>query len=173
MIKPKETRMTCLQKSIQILSRREHSKVELRKKLSQYDYAEQEIEQTISLLASKNMQSDERFAQYLAKKHVHKSSKMLAFSLKEHTLSYDQQDIAMQTLLDEGSEYERALAIYIRKFGYNVIEDINDQNIEKPSKLEQQKILQKKYRFLLSKGFSYDIISKVIRSNHTREEHLY
>ncbi|HLB58208.1 MAG TPA: regulatory protein RecX [Coxiellaceae bacterium] len=50
------------EKAIQLLARREHSRLELKQKLLARNYSEQEINTLLETLETKNLQSDARFA---------------------------------------------------------------------------------------------------------------
>src|SRR5436190_772400 len=96
--------LTCLQKGIYLLSRREYSQIELHKKLLTYGYSAEKVQTTIEKLKDKNWQNDERFAHYVARKNINKGKAKLMQSLKEHVLSEDNIKAAKDILEQNGSE---------------------------------------------------------------------
>ncbi|MFA6409456.1 MAG: regulatory protein RecX [Gammaproteobacteria bacterium] len=63
---PKEIRHVALD----LLARREHSRLELKQKFLLRDFSEEEIENILEILAKENLQSDERFAENYIRSRV-------------------------------------------------------------------------------------------------------
>ena len=55
--------MECRKKAMDLLARREHSRLELERKLTSRDYEAEEINATIEQLVADNLQSDSRFSE--------------------------------------------------------------------------------------------------------------
>ncbi|MFM2343996.1 MAG: regulatory protein RecX [Pseudomonadota bacterium] len=152
----KKSSMSCIQKSIDLLSKREYSKQELKTKLLSYGYNLDEIEKTLLKLEDKNLQSDTRFVEFMARKHASKGMSKLSYELKKHDVSLDNYELAKNCLNEIGSEYERAYQTWQKKFAGKTI----DKTL-----IDEKKYLQKQIRFLLTKGFSYEIAKQVLRNN--------
>ncbi len=162
----KKTKLSCLQKSIALLSRREYSACELKNKLSNYGYDIEEIEVTIQKLQQKKLQSNERFIEYITRKNSNKSFNKLNYELKQHNLTCEEKEAAKHSLEQIGSEYDRACNAWHKKFSnssYSYYLKINSYEDAAQKKVEQNKYYQKQVRFLLSQGFSCDTAIKAIK----------
>lgn len=133
-------------RAIAYLSRREHSRVELARKLSAYCEDPAEIEQVLDALQQGNWQSDERFADaYVQRTAARQGSMRILQTLRQHGLS-DEALGALRTQL-QGSEAARARAVWERKFGALPV-DARDH--------------ARQYRFLASRGFSSECVSRLL-----------
>ena len=138
-----------LARGISYLSRREHSEYELRKKLAPYAESPEELDAVMLRLKKENWQSDSRFLQATANVGAQKWGAIrIAAKLRQHQLSDEQVNATLQSL--QGSEHERAKAVWEKKF--------------KGQAYTTAQEYAKQARFLLSRGFSPDIVRKVIRS---------
>ena len=161
----KHSSLSCLQKSIELLSKREYSEYQLKNKLLQYGYSIEEIDVTLIKLQEKNWQSNTRFIEYIARKHSSKSINKLNYELKQHNLNDEEKQIAKNMLEQTGSEYDRALQAWYKKFANRPISHNEDINQQKTKKNQQKQI-----RFLLSQGFSYEVIMKVLKNINENNE---
>ncbi|HZQ73709.1 MAG TPA: recombination regulator RecX [Burkholderiales bacterium] len=132
-------------RALRYLVRREHSRAELARKLAPHAESPQAVEALLDSLLSRKQLSDERFAEERARSL---SRKYGAAKIR--------QDLKARGISDEvigrvatGDELERARAIFQRKFP-----------VESRDRAEQAK----RARFLQSRGFSYDIISRVLKN---------
>ncbi len=132
-------------RALRYLVRREHSRAELARKLAPHAESPQAVEALLDSLLSRKQLSDERFAEERARSL---SRKYGAAKIR--------QDLKARGISDEvigrvatGDELERARAIFQRKFP-----------VESKDRAEQAK----RARFLQSRGFSYDIISRVLKN---------
>ncbi|WP_161495233.1 recombination regulator RecX [Advenella sp. S44] len=138
-----------LARGISYLSRREHSEYELRKKLAPYAESSDELDAVMFRLKKENWQSDSRFLQATANVTAQKwGTARIAAKLRQHQLCDEQVNATLQSL--QGSEQERAKAVWEKKF--------KGQGYTTPQEYAKQA------RFLLGRGFSPDIVRKVIRS---------
>ncbi len=160
-------KISCLQKSINLLSKREYSQMQLQQKLQLHGYSEDEIKQTLKILQEKNLQSDERFIEHLARKNAYKSQNLLNNQLKQHNVSPECRGRAQQLQQQHGDEFERATLAWNKKFANKLKINLNTNtdNIDSIDNKEKLKLYNKQLRFLLSQGFSYDTASKVIKLN--------
>lgn len=154
-----EMRQRIMHRAVSYLSRREHGQAELKRKLmltfveqpftpnEQFDSLEALIDYVLTYLAQNNWQSDARFAAQIGKV---KSERYGAARIK-HTLN--QQGLSKE-LIDETvaelaqSELQRAHTVWQKKFG------IVPRNASEYAK---------QTRFLAYRGFSFDMIKKVIQ----------
>ena len=137
-----------LARGISYLSRREHSEYELRKKLAPHAESPEELDEVMRRLKKENWQSDSRFLQATANVAAHKWGAMrIAAKLRQHHLSESDVNATLQNL--QLSEYERAKAVWEKKF----------KGVAYTSPQEYAKQM----RFLLSRGFSSDVVRKIIR----------
>lgn len=169
-----------LAKAVAILSRREHSEKELRQKLQRYTDDFDAIDATISRLQRENWQSDERFVETFVQSREHRwGNQKILHALSQHDLDNAQLDELKEDLKD--SEYERAREVWIKRFGakygvdlYGDIESTIDDELlegtEHQSLEEQMKDKAKQVRFLASRGFSADVVYKVVNTRGAPSE---
>lgn len=99
-----------------LLSRREHSRVELARKLTRYTDDPEEIAQLLDQLEQGDWLSNERFAQSLVhRRAAMKGTALIVQELKQHGLADGQIALLREAL--QGSELERARAVWQKKFG--------------------------------------------------------
>lgn len=136
-----------LAKAVAILSRREHSEAELRRKLTQYSEDEKAIDAVIARLQRENWQSDQRFAEnFVALRQERWGNQKILHALRGHQLDEDTVSQLKDTLKE--TEFDRALAVWERKFHGRL-----------PTTPQEK---AKQMRFLASRGFSADIVRKVL-----------
>jgi len=132
-------------RGIAILSRREHSRKELREKLLEYEEDTEKVEATLDEFEKKGFLSDERFAEALCRARSKRYGNFrLAVELREAGVA---SEIATRAIESVPSEAERAKEIWERRFG---------------SAAENEKDRQKQIRFLANRGFSFDTIRRVL-----------
>lgn len=133
-------------RAVDYLSRREYSRLELKRKLAAYCEDEDEINAVLEDLAQQHWQSDERFAEsYIhSKSHKHGSLR-LKQALAQKGID---RETAAKFLPDAQSEQQHALDVLQKKF-------------RQPAQNFQEK--QKQMRFLLYRGFSMDTVIKVLK----------
>ena len=142
-------------RALRLLSRREYSRHELAQKLLNLcgraddnppADLEEQITQVLNDFAARGWLSDERYAHALARRRSQR------YGLRRVTDELQRAGIEssmISQLSDElsSSEFERAQALWVRKFG----EIASDQ-----------KERAKQYRFLVSKGFHPELVSRLI-----------
>lgn len=130
--------------AVNLLSRREYSRWELKRRLATRAESEEELNEVLTELAQRNWQSDERFAEAF----IHsKGSKYGRLRLQQE-LAARGVEVADVDLPDENSEVERAFAVLIKKF-------------KQPAENYQEK--QKQMRFLVYRGFSMSTAMRVLQ----------
>lgn len=133
-------------RAIAYLSRREHSRVELARKLATYCDDPAEIEQVLDALQHGNWQSDERFAEaYVQRTAARQGTMRIMQALRQHGLSDQALDDLRARL--EDSEAVRVRAVWQRKFG------------ELPTDARDY---ARQYRFLASRGFSSECVRRLL-----------
>ncbi|MBS0337804.1 MAG: recombination regulator RecX [Proteobacteria bacterium] len=126
--------------------RREHSRVELARKLAPHAESEEALELLLDELVQKKFLSEDRMAE--ARAHV--LSRKYGASRVRHDLSAKgvaEETIERVAAEARSTELERALAIFRRKF-------------REPAGTPQDRA--RRMRFLASRGFSSDTIRKVL-----------
>ena len=130
----------CYQAALNILIRREHSRLELSRKLQQKEFSDKDIVDTISLLIEQKYQSDERFSESFI--HMRygqgKGPILIAVELKDRGVK--DFDLSIYDWFDLAKEVRR------KKFGFNIPADYKEKAKQK--------------RFLRSRGFNSDQIYK-------------
>lgn len=148
-------KQTALQCGVGLLSRREHSEVELRQKLNSREYLAQDIESAIEILLDKNYLSDTRFAQSTCRHRVNRGYgwRYIANELKQKGVcSTIIQQLQKNCEIDW---YLQAELAYNKRFG--------ESRVEAPQM--NQKEQAKRIRFLQYRGFSSDEIFTIVNDN--------
>ena len=143
-------------KALNYLARREHSRLELKRKLSQFSDNIDDINAVLDKLDDKKLQSDERFSESF----IHsKASKYGQERLKE---TLKQKGVALaviqEYLPDFQTEIKNAVAILHKKLG-------------KPRHLTIEE-KQKTYRFLQYRGFGVEISKTALQQWQKGEENF-
>ena len=130
-------------RALRFLARREHSRSELERKLAPHAESPEVLQGVLDWLESTKRLSNQRFAEQRA----HVLSRKYGAAHIRHDLRARGVDAALVDALPIEGEMERAKAILARKYR------------EPASTREEQ---AKRARFLQSRGFSYEVISKLI-----------
>lgn len=144
-------------RAVGLLSRREHSRLELERKLTPHADSPEVLAQLLDELAHAGWQSDARFTQgWVHRKAAGQGTARIVQDLK-------QQGITPEALLQvraelKETELSRAQAVWIRKFSSTL-----------PSKRTQADYA-KQGRFLASRGFSIDVIRRVLKQAPLQED---
>jgi regulatory protein len=132
-------------RALRLLARREHSRKELENKLSAHAGSSAELQSLISGLKQKNQLSEERFAEGRARQLARKYG---AARIRQDLKAKGVSDELISRVTSDG-ELERARAILERKY-------------REPAATREERA--KRMRFLQSRGFSSDIIFKLLSS---------
>lgn len=125
-------------RALRYLSQREHSRFELRRKLSKYAEEGDDVDALLDFLEKNNWLSQERFAESLVnRKAARYGNSRVVAELQSHGVTGDALTDIKADLSD--SETARAVEVWRRKFG-TVAEDAAGR--------------AKQMRFLLQRGFS-------------------
>lgn len=144
--RPKKAGPSLKARAIAILSRREHSRLELQRKLAPHANDPQELEQVLNDLERENWLSNQRFAQSLVNRRAsrHGSSRIVQ-ELRQHGLADDAIADLNQQL--RSTEIERARVVWEKKFGQAPVD---------------AKSYAKQFRFLASRGFSAECLRRIL-----------
>ena len=134
-------------RALGLLARREHSRTELQRKLSPHTEDAQELIDLLDDFTRRGWLSDARFAEALVHdKQAKFGTSRLAYELRQRGV--EESVIRDQLAELKDSELERARQVWQSKFG--VLS-------------EDTKARAKQMRFLQSRGFSFDVIGKIMR----------
>lgn len=149
-------------RAVSYLSRREHTRVELARKLKPHAESEDEIERVLDALAREGWQSDQRFVQsVIHSKSPSQGSLRIVHALRQQGVSDSQIAEAREKL--KNTELERAQAVWLKKFGNKVTDEKKDYS-------SQSLEYAKQARFLAARGFSHDVIHKVLKDIQIDED---
>jgi regulatory protein len=133
-------------RALQLLTRRDYSRAELKGKLAAEAESAEELDHVLATLQSERLLSDERYA---AQRVAARGNRYGNARLKQELRQKGVTDEDIETALPEaGDETERCRAIWARKFGRS------------PETAEER---AKQMRFLQYRGFSGEAIRRVLR----------
>jgi len=136
-------------RAVGLLSRREHSRVELSRKLSMHAQSPEELDALLDALVKEGWQSDQRFVQgFVHRKAGQQGLAKIAQELTQQGIEAGQ--VAQVRLELKDSELERAQAVWQKKFSTSG----PPQNTAEYGR---------QGRFLASRGFSHDVIHRVLK----------
>lgn len=147
----KDSLIKCKNHAIKIIERTFKTEKELSKKLKERGYEDSVIKETIDFLKEYNYINDSNYAKaYVKDKSKTSGNKKILYSLKQKGVSDDVINSALDCI-DENEQLDSALLIAEKKYN----------NLRK-RETDEYKLSQKMYRFLLSRGYSYDIAKTVL-----------
>ncbi len=133
--------------ALRLLSMREHSREELRRKLKAKAQAGDDVEAVLDRMAETGLQSDVRFAEGLVRTQGERvGMERLRRDLAERGVSREVAAAALEGLA--GDELTRARAVWTKKFDV-LPQDQNDWG--------------RQARFMQSRGFAADVIRKLLK----------
>ncbi|HWP20826.1 MAG TPA: recombination regulator RecX [Burkholderiaceae bacterium] len=136
-------------RALKYLAAREHSRKELARKLAPHAQAPEQVETLLDELEAKGLLSHERFVESVVhRKAARFGTARIRQELHGHGLGPEQLRDALAQL--QGTEYERARALWQRRFG----------DAPPPATPAER---AKQMRFLAGRGFSAEVIRRVVR----------
>jgi regulatory protein len=152
---PKQQAPSLMGRALRYLSRREHSRQELRKKLLPYAESDVELDELMTKLEAQSWLSDERFAESLVRR---KSERYGSLKIVEEL---KQQGIESDSLIEikerlKVSDAMRAWELWQRKFDSMVTKDPKEKS--------------KQMRYLVSKGFPLSVVTKIVAGRFSPSE---
>lgn len=136
------------QRALGLLSRREFSRVELRRRLAPHAEQAEALEALLDRLESRRLLSDQRFTESLIhRRGARYGVAMIRQELARHGVSDDEAQESLERL--RASEFDRAREVWRKRFG------------EQPAADSAERLRQ--MRFLASRGFSHEVIRRLLR----------
>lgn len=133
-------------RALRLLSQREHSRLELERKLAQHETDPGELAKALDELQARGFISEERVVESV----IHRrASKLGTARVKQELQSKGLSTEAMAEALEQlrSTELERAREVWARKFGT-------------PAAEPKEKARQ--IRFLVSRGFAAEVVRKIV-----------
>ena len=136
-------------RALRCLAAREHSRAELLRKLAPYEEEPGQLERVLDELQAKGFISEERVAASLLHRRAARLGDLrIRQELQSKGLDADTVAQALEQL--RGTERERAQAVWQRKYG---------------TPAQDAKERARQMRFLLSRGFSADVVRRVVQGS--------
>lgn len=167
---PKQQKLSLKNRALRFLSLREHSRLELGRKLARYAEEGEDIEALLDLLENKRLLSCKRFSESLIRRRSESyGNQRILAELQMHGLD---SELLEQSKAELGeSEVARACAVWQKKFGRSDIP--NEKSNKDPSDMvalenvesltQEQRV--KQMRYLMQRGFSNKAIKVALRGN--------
>jgi regulatory protein len=135
-------------RALRMLSRREHTRTELERKLGPHETQAGELAQVLDDLQAKGFISEARVVESLVNQRAARFGlARLRQEMQQKGVSDQAQQEALATL--KASEPERARLVWEKKFGA-------------PPQTDQERARQ--IRYLMSRGFAAEVVRKLVRS---------
>ena len=132
-------------RALRLLSQREHSRVELERKLAEHEEEPGTLARALDELQAKGFISEERVVESVVHRRASKlGAARVQQELAAKGLSAESMSLALEQL--RVTEFERARDVWSRKFGESATDP---------------KERAKQMRFLLSRGFAAEVVRKV------------
>lgn len=143
---PKPSGPSLKARAIGFLSRREHSRHELARKLQSHAPDPDALEHLLDELARDNWQSDQRFVQSLINRRAPRQGILrITQELRQHGIADQYINDVEQSLRD--SEVDRAKDVWEKKFN---------------TRPANTKDYARQYRFMMARGFSADCVRRIL-----------
>ncbi len=146
------------ERALRLLARREHSRVELSRKLAPHAESEDELEKLLDDLSERLLLSDERYTEMrINARQARFGNTRLAYELKTQGVA---EDLVASALASCPTELARAREVWQRKFGDRATFTTPAHEAAAFDRQENARQM----RFLLSRGFSSETIRGVMRA---------
>ena len=144
--KRKRPQLSLKGRALRFLSRREHSRLELRRKLAAHAESQDALDKVLDELEAARLLSNQRFAESLVHRKADRfGSAVIRHALRSHAL--ESAIVENQVASLEQTELARARALWERRFG-------------EPPDSPQARARQ--IRFLMARGFRADVVRRVV-----------
>lgn len=137
--------------AVQLLSRREHSREELRRKLSLKGHATSAIESVLDSLERDNLLSNERFVEMFIKSRVSRGFGPLHIQAQLYERGVEAELIATSLNINDSAWREHARDVQCRRFGE-----------QQPTNYPER---ARRMRFLQQRGFTVEQITAAFKSD--------
>ena len=168
-----------------MLSRREHSRLELARKLAPHSENHEALEHLLDDLTREGWLSDERFAQSLVHRRARTHGEVrIVDELRQSGVSDDTIVELRESLRD--TEFDRAKAAWQKKFGprHDVFTDSVAadpasamEEVDEPTdantpdrRARDRAAYAKQARFLAGRGFRHDVIARVLGADRSDDD---
>ncbi len=133
-------------RALRLLSQREHSRKELEQKLKPHEETPGELAEALDFLAAKDFINEKRVVESVVNR---RSTKLGAARVRQELMAkgLPVDDIAEAVQTMRGTEFERALVVWRKKFGAPPV-DASER--------------AKQVRFLVSRGFAAEVVRRVV-----------
>jgi len=151
---PEDTNAAIRLAAMNALARREHSRIELERKLkARFSDAEDAIESALDRLADEGLQSDQRFAESFCRSRVNRGygERHICYDLQQKGVKENVAQAALDSL--DVDWFEQALAVLQKKFGTQGSSDMKEK--------------ARRQRFLHYRGFGGDQIRFAMEAQET------
>lgn len=141
-------RSRCVHSAIRILAGREHSTIELKRKLLSRGFDNTLIEATLAQLAEDGLQSDERFTESFVRSRINRGQGPVRIRME--LLERGIADAMVAPHLDMGSAYWLKIARDVRERRFGDVPERSDQSWNRQA------------RFLSQRGFPSDVVVRAL-----------
>jgi len=145
-------------RALRFLAIREHSRLELSRKLSRYlgeGEATDALDVLLDDLERDGWLSDQRFAdQWVASRSTRFGDARIRQELRARGVDADKASPPLKANALENSEHARALELWRRRYGGEAAVDLNER--------------ARQARFLMQRGFSGEVVSRIVRGQSPR-----
>lgn len=144
--------LRCKNSAIKIIERSYKTEKEMKDKLILKSYDEKSIERTLKFLREYNLINDENYTRMFVKDKVNSEGKRkIKYTLIKKGIDSNVVEHELSKILSENLK-EIALELALKKY-----------NVLKKRETDKYKLSQKLYRFLVTKGYDFDLISEVVK----------
>ena len=158
-IAEKESYIRCKESAIKIIERSYKTEKEIRDKLKQNGYEEKQINNSIDFLKEYNFINDNTYAKaFIKDKLSSKGSQKIKYDLMKKGIA---KDIIEENLIKVDKNEEKEVALNVGRKKYESIRRKESDNYKLSGKL---------YRFLISRGYAYDIVKDVVKEIMSLDE---
>lgn len=145
---------TLRERALRLLARREHSRVELARKLAAHAESPEELDKLLNDLTDRRLLSDARYVEMRMNARASRfGNARIAHEMQQQGVSSELIEEALASGLDEIS---RARQVWMRKFG--------NKQVTTDATARARQI-----RFLMNRGFSGETIRRVLRGDFENE----
>ncbi|SUQ47788.1 Regulatory protein RecX [Clostridium neonatale] len=158
-IAEKESYIRCKESAIKIIERSYKTEKEIRDKLKQKGYEEKQINKNRHFLKEYNFINDNTYAKaFIKDKLSSKGSQKIKYDLMKKGIA---KDIIEENLIKVDKNEEKEVALNVGRKKYESIRRKESDNYKLSGKL---------YRFLISRGYAYDIVKDVVKEIMSLDE---
>ena len=152
---PRRTGLSLRARALNLLAMREHSRVELVRKLSQHAESEEQLGAVLDELERAGHLSQQRFVESLIRRRAARyGSRLIEHELQGHRVDDEISAPLLRELASD--ERQRALDVWRKRFG------------RPPADLAER---ARQHRFLAQRGFDAEVISSVFRTIRQEPRH--